>query len=249
MVKERVALDRLPDLFRENLIIFFSLSNYLKRFYIWNVKKGQVEQALHVCETLEPMIGSIYMDVDKLEDEIYSCRNGGIIYNSESGKNEEVGLFRATEKFCDELNNSAILIQKIYGWYYQRVHKVGTKEYENFIQEIQRQNSKLAKAKEILKNSNTLLNDRAKAYGNHMVLKAWRYLILDQCNPYGATAHEYKFVDPGTRLSDGSIVKGHKLEVNQYFEVLEDIYEGKSKRCILMRLLPVKCICWSLLTA
>ena len=77
-----------------------------------------------------------------------------------------------------------------------------------------------------------LLQDRAKAYGAHQPIKAWKYLAYDQCNPCSTTGdfeHMYKFVKKGTELY---YLNGNKkrvptaaekaLEVNIYGDVLDD---------------------------
>ena len=76
--KRRIIPDRLPEIMKENIVILFSLNNYLKRLYIWNVKFDQVKNAAAVCETMEVWI-NIHDNYDKLIDDIYECRNGVIV--------------------------------------------------------------------------------------------------------------------------------------------------------------------------
>src|SRR3989338_161265 len=50
--KRRLQPDYLPKILWENIIILFTLNNYLLRLYVWNVKFDQVRGAEHVCKAM-----------------------------------------------------------------------------------------------------------------------------------------------------------------------------------------------------
>ncbi len=235
--KRRIPPDYLPTILRENIIILYSLSNYLKRLYIWYVKFDQVKNAKRVCETMWGFIGPLYTDPSVLEKEIYACRNGGIVRTPTGTIN--VGWFDATKRYCDVLNNTSDLLTQ-----YVKDIISGKKGAEDYIGRIQNTRDQLATAIADIKRSHQHLAERGKAYGNHQPIRIQKYLVLDQCNPYGWHEHQYKFVKKGTKLI---IRKGSKLsngtyawrdieeqatkdlEVNHYGDVLEDIYANTDR--------------------
>src|SRR3989344_1271057 len=109
--KRRVWSDRFPELLRENIVYLFSLNNYLKRFYIWKVKEGQVNDAEHIAKKVWEWISPLHQYYDnyqKLFDDIHKCRNGGQIELIDDDGNvigqADVGLFPAIKEFCDSVN-------------------------------------------------------------------------------------------------------------------------------------------------
>src|SRR3989338_7440843 len=65
--KRRVLPDRFPELLRENIVYLFALNNYLKRFYIWKVKAGQVKEAEHICKEVWDWIAPYYIYYDNYQ--------------------------------------------------------------------------------------------------------------------------------------------------------------------------------------
>ncbi len=272
--KRRLTPDMLPQILRENIVILFSLSNYLKRLYIWYVKRDQVKIAESVCADMWRWIG-IYDDYEKLEKEIYECRNGIVketeeefdddrdyeceycgakfktqketiiidgvdteglgengkillerhIYNEHPEivkKDLNAGWFNSTKRCVNLLNEISLFL----GEYIKKIIEEGGKSAEatyvtKILSQAKSYNQRLQTVTIDIERSYKYLNRRARAYGNYQPIRAQKYLVLDQCNPYGWHEHQYKFIPPGTLLSDGTR-ESRSLEVNQYGEVLED---------------------------
>lgn len=240
-MKRRVTPDMLPQILKENLVILFSLSNYMKRMYIWNVKFGQVKNARVICKDMYEFM-DIHMDKDikELEEEIFKCRNGEFsngrygpakITLIDPEKNEkmeiEVGVFYYTKEFCEKLNDISAFLSD----YLKRiVEGMLPIEYPRYQSGADGLRTNLTPITDSIVRSYRSLDSRAHAYGNHQPIKAQKYLVLDQCNPYGWHEHQYKFIGPGTKLSDNSRVSPNQwLEVNQYYEVLVDKYNNSNR--------------------
>ncbi|GEM_PF-3172763 len=242
-IKEWMDIDRLPTVMKDNVVILYSLSNYLKRLYIYYVKMSQVEDAVTVSKQMMDIIGH-HVDIHHVEEEIFKCRNGGII--KEAGQEVSVGYFQANEELANLMNK----IVDFFREYRSHVVKYGPgagsdpKAKAVLTNDAQvalglaDELSKLVQNK--IKINLKYLDERAKAYGAHQVLKGWNYLVFDQCNPYGEYEHFYLFVEKGTNLLkynpdneayEDDIAEDY-LEVNSLGEVLIDKHKNVIKSFI-----------------
>lgn len=169
-------------------------------------------------------------DIKELEEEIYRCRNGGRIEEIDptgARREIEVGVFRYTRDLCVKLNEISLFLSDYVG---RIVAGMIPAEYAHFQSMANNLRTDLPAIATSVNRSYKALNERASAYGNHAPIRAQKYLVLDQCNPHGWHEHQYKFVRPGTLLSDGSRVPiNTSLEVNQWNEVLLDKYNNTDR--------------------
>src|SRR3989338_7683276 len=110
-LKRRLEPDRLPAILRENIIILFSLSNYLKRLYIMYRKKGQVASAEEVIQKMYGPIGH-RMDIKELEYEIYGLRNGSGPKVTTNSEGQPISWFGGYEEYCKVLDKVADLVKE-----------------------------------------------------------------------------------------------------------------------------------------
>lgn len=231
-IRRRIPPDRLPDVLRENIVYLFSVSNYLKRLYIMYNKMGQVEKASEVAKQMWHHIGS-HTDLRKLGDEIYICRSGGTI--GEGGNIIEVGWFDSYKKIANHIND-IIKFLKLYRYHAaipDRTERIAQTDRDGPIAEDML--IKLNSLKEELDRRLTrYLEPREKAFGAHQPIKAWKYLVFDQCNPSGEYPHWYRFIEKGKPLLEPRagikpvvVPAESDLEVNLYGEVLIDKQKSK----------------------
>ena len=237
--KRRILSDRFPELLRENIVYLFALNNYLKRFYIWKVKAGQVTDAHRICDLAWKWINPYnyyYGDYENLLEDIHKCRDGG---NLEVRDEDDptiilgyatVGIFPSIKEFCDMINEASEFLANVIGAY--RMGKIDETQLTRFRSELDKVMKKLQETTAKLETSRSYLEDRAKALGNFQLIKAQVYLILDQCNPYGQQEHQYRFIPDGTRLVDQfghESYAHHSLEVDMYGNVLDDVNSNKNQ--------------------
>ncbi len=262
--RRRVIPDRFPELLRENIVYLFSLNNYLKRFYIWKVKEGQVKGAEHWNKEVWNWIKPYWLYYENYNDllkDLHSCRNGGTINELDEKGNIigsiEVGFFPAIRSFCEAINDASELVIYAYNEYLSsppdpkdpksRLPLPKT-QLDAISARLGDVYTKLHLAREKLDTSLTELRKRGKVFGDLQLVKAQMYIILDQCNPYGEQEHQYRFIPAGTDLVDqfGAIsTSHHELEVDMYGQVLEDItknkndfYDIKDKKAAIRRVAP-----------
>lgn len=217
--------DYLQEILKENKVILFSLSNYLKRMYIMYGKMDQVVVARNVSEQMTKQIGH-HTDIKELEREIWLCRNF-----TPNGKEEEfldIGWFPQNRKICEKIIEINNFLREYLLYVVDPRVPVAQKNFSKYQTRTLELRGEISTAIGKLKVAHDFLEDRATAYGAHQPIKAWMYLVLDQSNPYGNFEHEYKFVNRGVELSDGTKTQD-KTEVNQYKEVLRDKHEGSEK--------------------
>ncbi|MBI2130560.1 hypothetical protein HYU10_02205 [Candidatus Woesearchaeota archaeon] len=232
-IKRLVAPDKLTEILKENIVLLFSLSNYMKRLYIFYVKMHQVTTARRISAQMMGYIGH-HVDVKELENEIYKCRTGGDIHNP-TGGSVSVGWFKANTELCNAINNAADFLREYTSTIKEPVVGGRTPDYRRFASLALNHAQEIERAYKIIETSYQYLQERAKAYGSHQVIKAWRYVVLDECNPCGEYEHYYKFVKRGTSLivpprNGRSRSAEEELEVNIYGEVLKDKHDEMPAR-------------------
>ncbi|HLC60026.1 MAG TPA: hypothetical protein VJJ52_01205 [Candidatus Nanoarchaeia archaeon] len=205
-IKRRLATDYLPEILEENVEILFSLSNYLKRLYITYAKMGQVTKAGQVADQMWTQIGE-HIDIKKLQNEIYLCRNKGKLGNV------DVGWFDSYREICGNINEIVKFLKTYRQWLAdgnkRKLDTDGPTTAGNFARDL---TAKLG----ALGTRLNALDEREKAFGAHFPIKAWNYLAFDQDNPYGQFYHSYKFFKH----------RGSWKEINLYGEVLETVYRN-----------------------
>lgn len=208
--KRKIVPDYLPEVERENIIILFSLINYLKRLFITYAKMSQVTTARRVFVGMWGDIGH-HRDINELKDEIYITRNKGKIGNA------EYGWFEAYRQFCNHVNEISRFLKNYRELIAEGQVEVVNKTYGTTASNLLTTLHKIVgddKHTGILQRRLEALEEREKALGAHQVIKAWMYLALDQDNPYGQFEHYYKFANRG----------GQKYEINYYTEYVERNY-------------------------
>ena len=208
-IKRRIAPDYLPEVLRENIIILFSLSNYLKRLYIMYAKMGQVTTTARIAHEMQKVIGH-HSDLKELANEIYIFRNKGQIDGT------PVGWFEEVREICEYINEIVKTLKEYKHLLIARDHEKINKVFGSFASD---HNTKLSELIKKLEDHLVELDNREKAFGAHMPIKAWMYLIRDQDNPYGNYEHYYKFINEG----------GRKIEVNYYGEKLPSKFPNLRK--------------------
>lgn len=238
--KRETPKDMLHQIILENLYIFHGLTNYMKRLFIFFSKWGQVRDAANATSIAYTQMRKHLNEV-VLVEELKAFRTGGTILKRDTegnliGGEEKIegGWFGANKEMMDLINKiieytqKYIILSQEYGITAPKEKRIAPDEpfWKPLADEARGLSDKLGTISGKIRNYSTNTTERLKAYGPHHVVRAWRYLILDQCNPSGGRwPHTYLFVPPETELDDGTRTT-ELTEVTMFGEILEEIYKN-----------------------
>lgn len=228
----------LPQIILENLDVFHTLTNWMKRIFIFFSKWQQVRDGGDEIGKVLPSM-KIHRKERILANAIKAYRTGGEIENLDqngdpTGEKEliEHGWFGLNKELVKEINEVMKLVTLsikdaiLYGPTSQNPKSVAF--WDKRAIDLDNAKEKLSKNVGKIVSYKTRLKERLEAYGPHHVIKAWQYLMLDQVNPSGRMyPHTYYFIPAGTKVvdKDGNVSKVDELtEVDMFGNLLEDEY-------------------------